>query len=224
MVDMALPGDMESRLREAASPLIEAARDAARDAVTPYYLRKAKATLRARGEYYSADLARIIADALGMRVDGVTLMRAARDATVPLGHNPTDYARPLERDNDDHLDRVADAAPVVVPVPVVPVPVVDQDDGDGGCPDDCEGQDECTNRCTDNRCHLEHCLNQDPECCAGCPTDRDGVRPDCPDPDDHHELRACCGYCYECDAHDGGHDRPDVCDMGHCHECEHECE
>lgn len=32
----------------------------------------------------------------------------------------------------------------------------------------------------------------------------------------------CCGYCDDCEEHHGD-GREDVCNMGHCHDCNHDC-
>ena len=41
---------------------------------------------------------------------------------------------------------------------------------------------------------------------------------------DRYCLRSCCGYCTDCESHHDDSDRDGVCNMGHCHECEHVCE
>lgn len=46
-------------------------------------------------------------------------------------------------------------------------------------------------------------------------------------PPDSDECRSdpysCCGYCSECESHHDGAGNDEVCDMGHCHSCEHRC-
>lgn len=43
----------------------------------------------------------------------------------------------------------------------------------------------------------------------------------------HRNGYTCCGYCPACEEHVESDDRAgeyyDVCNMGHCHVCEHEC-
>jgi len=42
---------------------------------------------------------------------------------------------------------------------------------------------------------------------------------------DDADLSPCCGFCSSCDRHDSEYATDnEVCDMGHCHECEHHCE
>lgn len=230
-----LPDGWEDRLAAAAEPLVQAAREAAIAAIRPWYERKAKATLRARGEGYAEPLAAILTKAVGVPVDGYALYRAAYDSNVDLGLNPTRYdglpqrggpgAGYVERDNDDHLDRVA-----YVPDSRMVEEDMDPEPGPDDCPDgdECDGyvHGDCRNPCRDGDCHYDHCLNRDDNagCCVGCALKGGATLDDCPDPDDHHEINGCCGYCEECDDHDARHDAPERCDKGHCHECDHECD
>jgi hypothetical protein len=39
-----------------------------------------------------------------------------------------------------------------------------------------------------------------------------------------HSTYACCGYCPDCERHRDDTERDEVCSMGHCHSCEHECD
>lgn len=84
-----------------------------------------------------------------------------------------------------------------------------------GCDcDDCRrarGEDgrtcEC-NECTDDACQGE-CDTCDDHDCQQCYRD--------------HDAYSCCGYCPECESHMGD-SRDEVCNLGHCHECEHNCD
>ena len=122
------------------------------------------------------------------------------------------------------LDMPVPTGPGLFPVPPgavkPPATVDDDDDEDREC--ECAGCDDRTcagdcPRCDDHECW--QCWGDtegecdDHECSAhypdGCPTE---------------DLSSCCGECPVCDRHDPDHDRPDVCDQGHCHECDHVCD
>lgn len=65
--------------------------------------------------------------------------------------------------------------------------------------------------------------------CDGCDTPE--CHGDCEQCDDHgceqcyghHSTYSCCGYCSECENHPDGPNGDEVCDLNHCHSCEHNC-
>ena len=75
---------------------------------------------------------------------------------------------------------------------------------------------------SDRRCACESCSGEE---CAGSGDDDhyNCDDHDCEECYSGHIAYGCCGWCPECESHQGD-GRDDVCDQGHCHDCEHVCD